>query len=466
MRFICHICSCMRLKNLSFVIFVFLPVVLFSQTQDPGIRVIDSLENEVHKIPDLKNSKGVLLGDLAAVYRERGGYSKAIEYYQQALKVFEALGNKNAVARVSGDIGSTYLGMIADTSAGSGKIPQETAAVYLHKAVTYLSKSISIANENGYADVSATFYKDLSVAVSMLNSVGPMPDDNGDNKPATEEPGVKMRNSGMRGYGDGGSSLGNQLLLGGKERLYFIGGIVLLIVVLLALVIAMYWTYKKQKAINSIVSNEKKKAEELLLNILPAKAATELQDKGMVHPQQFDNVTVIITDFVGFTTAAERFSPKQLVGELHACFKAFDGLLEKYKIEKIKTIGDAYLAIAGLPVADPNHAENALQLAINMRDFMLYRKSQLGEATFEMRIGVHTGSVVAGIVGIKKFAYDIWGDTVNLAARMEQNSAAGKINISQSTYEIVKDKFHCEYRGEIEAKNKGKLKMYYVLDKL
>jgi class 3 adenylate cyclase len=151
-----------------------------------------------------------------------------------------------------------------------------------------------------------------------------------------------------------------------------------------------------------------------------------------------------------------------LVDELHACFSAFDGIMAKYSIEKIKTVGDAYLAVSGLPLADEKHAENGLTAAIEIKEFMLGRRSELGEKTFEIRIGIQSGSVVAGIVGVKKFAYDIWGDTVNTAARMEQNSEAGKINISETTYELVNDKFNCEYRGEIEAKNKGKLKMYFV----
>ena len=131
-------------------------------------------------------------------------------------------------------------------------------------------------------------------------------------------------------------------------------------------------------------------------------------------------------------------------------------------MEKIKTIGDAYLAVAGLPSADPKHAENVVRAAIDINAFMQDRLAKLGNSTFEIRIGIHSGSVVAGIVGVKKFAYDIWGDTVNTAARMEQNSEAGKINISATTYELVKDKFDCVYRGEIEAKGKGMLKMYYV----
>ena len=155
-------------------------------------------------------------------------------------------------------------------------------------------------------------------------------------------------------------------------------------------------------------------------------------------------------------------NPEKLIDELHTCFKSFDEIISKYKIEKIKTIGDAYLATAGLPTADSLHAPHMVQAAIEIADFMIDRYAKLGDRTFQIRIGVHSGSVVAGIVGIKKFAYDIWGDTVNTAARMEQNCEPGRINISETTYELVKDKFDCEYRGEIDAKGKGVMKMYYV----
>ena len=219
----------------------------------------------------------------------------------------------------------------------------------------------------------------------------------------------------------------------------------------------------KQKKSTQLLLGEKKRAEELLLNILPEKVAIEIREKGITVAQQFNNVSVIFTDFVSFTKVAERFSPAQLVGEMHACFKAFDEMLDKCNIEKIKTVGDAYLSVSGLPTPNRNHAVDAVTFALHMRNFMLHRKFQMGDATFEMRIGIHTGSVIAGIVGVKKFAYDIWGDTVNTAARMEQNSEPGKITISEPTYQLVKDKFVCEYRGEVDAKNKGKLKMYFVL---
>ena len=210
------------------------------------------------------------------------------------------------------------------------------------------------------------------------------------------------------------------------------------------------------------IVKERRKSENLLLNILPSEVAAELKAKGASEAKLFSDVTVVFTDFVSFTKVSERLSPQELVNELHNCFKTFDEITGRYGIEKIKTMGDAYMAVCGLPLSNPKHAENIVSAAIEMAAFMLGRHTKMGDKTFEIRIGIHSGSVVAGIVGIKKFAYDIWADTVNTAARMEQNGQPGKINISESTYELVKEKFDCEYRGEIEAKNKGMLKMYFV----
>ncbi len=218
---------------------------------------------------------------------------------------------------------------------------------------------------------------------------------------------------------------------------------------------------------NVELKQEKERSDNLLRNILPDEVAEELKASGKAAARLFDNVTVLFTDFKGFTKVSERLTPQQLVDELHECFRAFDGIVGKYNIEKIKTVGDAYMAACGLPNANPNHAEDMIKAAMEIRDFMKNRQLETRNPqleTFEIRIGLNSGSVVAGIVGVKKFAYDIWGDTVNTAARMEQNGEAGKINISEATYQLVKhnDNFSFEYRGEIEAKNKGKLRMYFV----
>ncbi len=214
------------------------------------------------------------------------------------------------------------------------------------------------------------------------------------------------------------------------------------------------------------LSKEKKRSDELLLNILPSEVADELKEKGGAQARQYDEVSVLFTDFVQFTTVAEQLTPQELVKELHECFTAFDSIIVRLGLEKIKTIGDAYLAVCGLPSSDPRHAQNTVQAGIEIRDFIEERREK--GRVFDIRVGINSGPVVAGIVGVKKFAYDIWGDTVNTAARMEQHGEAGKINISQATYELVKDEFACVQRGRIAAKNKGEMDMYFVepLDRL
>lgn len=213
------------------------------------------------------------------------------------------------------------------------------------------------------------------------------------------------------------------------------------------------------------IAKEKQRSEELLLNILPEEVAEELKNKGSAEAKQFDEITVMFTDFKGFTQIAEKMSPGELVAEIDVCFKAFDDIITRNGLEKIKTIGDAYMCAGGLPVPTPDHAQKVVRAALEIQEFMelhQQKRSAQGKARFEARIGIHTGPVVAGIVGVKKFAYDIWGDTVNIASRMESSGEAGKVNISGSTHALVKDTFTCQYRGKIEAKNKGEIDMYFV----
>ena len=221
----------------------------------------------------------------------------------------------------------------------------------------------------------------------------------------------------------------------------------------------------KVKERTTALQSEKEKTDELLLNILPLDIARELKEKGYAEAQKYESVSVLFTDFKGFSIIAEKMSAAELVAEIDYCFKEFDRIIQKYGIEKIKTIGDAYMVVGGLPVTNTTHALDVINAGIEIRDFIEeHKKSMIAQnkPIFEVRIGIHTGNVVAGIVGLKKFAYDIWGDTVNVAARMESSSEAGKINISGATYQLVKDHFKCTYRGKIKAKNKGEVDMYFV----
>jgi predicted ATPase/class 3 adenylate cyclase len=210
---------------------------------------------------------------------------------------------------------------------------------------------------------------------------------------------------------------------------------------------------------------EKEKSDELLLNILPYDIAMELKEKGSADAKKFENVTVLFTDFEGFSQIAEEMNAVDLVSEIDYCFKEFDKIIQKHNIEKIKTIGDAYMAVGGLPVTNETHPFDVVNAAIEIMEFMKgHKKRKLAEnqPVFEIRIGIHSGNVVAGIVGFKKFAYDIWGDTVNVASRMESSGEIGKINISGTTYGLIKEKYKCSYRGKIQAKNKGEIDMYFV----
>ena len=214
---------------------------------------------------------------------------------------------------------------------------------------------------------------------------------------------------------------------------------------------------------------EKQKSDKLLLNILPKEVAEELKINGKASANFYQSVSVMFIDFKDFTVIAEGMPADQLVRNLDEYFSAFDDIISRFNLEKIKTIGDSYMVAGGIPVANETHCQDMIGAAIALRDFVneeSKRKTAQGLKPFSVRIGVHTGSVVAGVVGKKKFAYDIWGDAVNIAARMEQNSEVGKINITKDVYEQVKHIYSCSYRGEIAAKNKGNLKMYFVEDKL
>jgi class 3 adenylate cyclase/DNA-binding NarL/FixJ family response regulator len=216
---------------------------------------------------------------------------------------------------------------------------------------------------------------------------------------------------------------------------------------------------------NDILNVELHRSEELLLNILPYETAQELKMKGKAAARFYPDISVMFTDFKGFTHIAEKLSPEELVQEIDEFFSAFDRIMDKNGIEKIKTIGDAYMAASGLPVVNETHALDMVNAAVEIIKYMEEQKQirvAAGRPVFDIRIGIHTGPVVAGIVGHKKFAYDIWGDAVNLASRMESSGEAGQINISQATYERINSVYSCTFRGEIDAKNKGKVGMYFV----
>lgn len=225
---------------------------------------------------------------------------------------------------------------------------------------------------------------------------------------------------------------------------------------------------KKNEALEQMVrertkelEKEKNKSEELLLNILPASLVNELKKFGNVRPRRFSSVSIMFTDFKAFTYTTSVLPPEELVHELNDIFKGFDSLIGKYGLEKLKTIGDSYMAACGIPKEIEDHAVRIVYAALDFQK-LISERNKTSPIKWEMRLGIHSGSVVAGVVGTKKFTYDIWGDTVNIASRMESSSEPGEINISGYTYMLVRDHFVCEYRGKVETKGKGSIDMYFV----
>ena len=214
-----------------------------------------------------------------------------------------------------------------------------------------------------------------------------------------------------------------------------------------------------------LIENERVKSESLLLNILPEETAEELKTFGFAKAKQYKQVTVLFTDFSNFTNLVESLSPQEIINELNDYFLIFDEISERHNLEKIKTIGDSFMCAGGIPIANKTNPYDAIKAALEMQQFVKNKNSvreKQGLPVWSMRVGIHTGPVITGVVGSRKFAYDIWGDAVNIASRMETACELGKVNISGATYQLVKDQYNCTHRGAIAAKNKGDIDMYFV----
>jgi len=407
-----------------------------------------------HDLPDEAN----IYTQLSNIYLEKGAVDSATNYVHKALTLAEDKSFNGQLPNILTTFGKIYI-----------------LQKKYNDAIPALQKAVDLSEKTGALDDEKNAWETLSTTYQLIKQPGKALDaykhfislrDSVYNiRKANEITRIDLQSEFDRQKLV--ENAANKLKMQRQKAYTYSGYAGLLMVLLLSFFI--YRNYSQQKKANIVISSanyainkEKQKADMLLLNILPEEVATELKTNGNVRAKLFHNVTVLFTDFANFTEAGERFSPEDLVAELHNCFQAFDEIIGRYNIEKIKTVGDAYLAVSGLPNPNLNHAADIANAAIECRNFMIARRKELGDRTFAMRIGINSGTVIAGIVGVKKFAYDIWGDTVNTAARMEQYSEPDKINISQTTYELVKDKFTCIDRGEIDAKHKGKMHMYFV----
>ena len=352
----------------------------------------------------------VYLTYMANIYEQKDEKEQALNYAQRSLELSEKYNLKEQVRDASLTLSDLYKNFDQ----------YDSAYVYYRKFIAYRDSLINIEQVKELANISTDFKVSLKQAeVDLLNQ--------------QKE----------------------------TQRIVIIAVAVTLFLIML-LAFGLYRRYKFIKATNRIIASEKEKSETLLLNILPAETAEELKNHGKVNAQQF-NCSVLFTDFKEFTSYAEKADPQLLVESIDYYFREFDKVITKYGLEKIKTIGDAYMCAGGLPVSTQTHAKDVVLAAKEILEIVkreFHKDNDL--LHFEVRMGIHTGTVIAGIVGLKKWQYDIWGDAVNIASRMESMSEPGKINLSESTYQKIKDEFPCTYRGEVEVKHRGALKMYFL----
>jgi adenylate cyclase len=456
-----------------------------------------------------RNGLAISLNNIGSIYREEGDLNEALDFSERSLKIQEEIGDRSKISNSLVNIGMVYAQLndhlkaldhfqrsLKVSEAIDNKRLMAMAYVSLagldHQkknykgALAWCEKSLMLAVEMGAInqqkiacqclyDASKAMGRDKEALV-YLEKIGEL-----DKQLNKEETAMKLQQMEFKQV-----MLQDSITKAEETRLLHeahqeevlrttrtrnvlaVSGSFLLM-----LAVGFYGRARYMRRSRAVLQVEKDRSESLLLNILPAEIAEELKQKGRCEARDFDTVSILFTDFKDFTEHSAAMSAAALVNEINHCFEAFDGIMAKYGIEKIKTIGDAYMAAGGLPVPTEGSVKNTVLAALEMQKFIRERKVQkdaLGEPAFEMRVGIHTGPVVAGIVGVKKFQYDIWGDTVNTASRMESSGVVGQVNISESTYALLKDATYAEgsplfrftSRGKIQAKGKGELVMYLV----
>jgi adenylate cyclase len=456
---------------------------------------------QIRKEIDDKQGIATCFSNIGEIFRKEGNYTKALTNASVALKLREEIADKKGLADSHGNIGIIYaeqgnfneamtetkfaLKIEEDIADKQGMIVSYYTIGHIalelknySEAESYLNKSLALAMELGHKNemlecygLLKELYKKLNnplKALSYFETYVELKDAIMKKENAislASIPYMKLLNKKLEAI-QAATELKNKqeterVREQNYERIGYIGAFALM-----TLFAGIFFRQRNRISSERQKSEEeRKKNERLILNILPKETAEELKIKGHVKPMKYDMVSVMFIDFDNFTQISQNMKPEELVSELHYCFSKFDSIIAKHHLEKIKTLGDGYMCAGGLPVENNSNPEDAVRGAIEILDFLKQRRKDRIEHNklfFEARIGIHTGPVVAGIVGTKKYSYDIWGDTVNIASRMESSGETGKINISSTTYELVKTKFDCSDRGYIEAKNKGRIDMHFV----
>lgn len=419
------------------------------------------------KDKELQRSARLNMGSYNAM---KGNYAKAKEYFTEALRISKEINDYAGISELYNNMAG-----VSDNI--------ETIGIYIDSAIYFARRNrdlsgLQVSTENkamyyrmkgDYKSAYVTIYDALLLKDTVLNqrrimAVAEMQEKYDAEKKSNEIKDLKLEN------------LQAETRFQKNRNRMLAGGFLLLS--LAGFLGTRYFITNKHRNVlkqkNLELSIARERSDELLLNILPEEVAEELKNKGQADAKLYDLATIMFTDFIDFTKGVSRLSSEQLLDELNFYFRSFDEIIEKYQVEKIKTIGDSYMAVGGLPSPYEDSVKNSVLSALEMQEVVEARNRErtgLNLPSFEMRIGVHTGPIVAGIVGVKKFQYDVWGDAVNTASRLENTSEAGRVNISQTTYEHIKDLkkkgtdeplFVFENRGRIKAKGKGELEMYFV----
>ncbi|MEQ8705928.1 MAG: adenylate/guanylate cyclase domain-containing protein [Phaeodactylibacter sp.] len=428
------------------------------QEQGDTEKALEFFERSLKLNQEIGDNYGVAstYGSLASLYQQEGNAPKALLYYQKALSAFEELGTLQEVARNLNQIGLFHMRQGDYNQAlkycrDGYKIAKELGAIVVQELSCQCL--YGTYKELGNEGKALTYFEERIILKDSIY--------NEENTRKLTQAQMQYEFSRKEAARQAEQEKKDAIALEELERQKlvrngFMGGFA--VVLLFA---GVFFIQRNR------IGKEKQRSEELLLNILPEETAQELKEKGHADAKLINQVTVLFTDFKGFTAMSEQLSPKELVRDLHECFSLFDQICEKHGIEKIKTIGDSYMAAGGLPSTNHTHATDVVEAALEMVEVV--EKGKAGKIArnlpyFEVRVGVHTGPVVAGIVGVKKFQYDIWGDTVNTASRMESSGEVGSVNISQATYELLKHNptFTFKSRGKIKAKGKGEVEMHFA----
>ncbi len=428
----------------------------------------EALENYVESLKirrAIHDEQGIAksLNNVGLTYKGLEQYDEALRYFESALKMRERLSDKYEVANISNNIAALYI----------LKKNFDQAVVYLirglQQAVEADSKDLIRENyelfsqlyaaQNNFEAALAYYRLSTEVKDSILNEKSQQAIADVQTKYETEKKEQEItllkKDNEIQQLAIVKQTLLRNSLMGG-----------LLFIFILVFVLFNRYRFEKKanqklEEANNLIRQEKEKSDQLLLNILPVRVANDLKETGKTEPESFEEVTVYFSDVVGFTNLSSQLEPKFLIDELNDIFTAFDNIVEHHQCERVKTIGDAYLCVCGMPTPNPHHAHNMVRSAIEIIHYMQERNKR-SEIQWRIRIGIHSGKVVGGVVGVKKYIYDVFGDTINTASRMESNSEPMRINISQTTYDLVKDQFPIQARGALAVKGKGEMSMYFV----